>query len=84
MQRVIYLFNIEAEHNDSVLVKILTAIIRRRIPLISFGSQIRQNEDLLYIMFVIEETDENAKKFFKQLDKQVDILSLTFFEHTME
>lgn len=84
MLRVNYLFNIEAEHNDSVLIKILAAIIRRRIPLISFGSELRQNEDLLYIMFVIEETSENAEKFFRQLDKQVDILSVTFFEHTME
>lgn len=84
MQRVNYLFNIEAEQNDSILIKILTAIIRRRIPLISFVSDIRQNEGLLYIMFLIEETDENAEKFLKQLDKQVDILSVTFFEHKTE
>jgi acetolactate synthase small subunit len=84
MERLNYLFNVEAEHNDSVLVKIITAIIRRRIPLISFSSQLRQNENLLCITFVIEETGENAEKFFRQIDKQVDIISVTFFEHTME
>ncbi len=84
MQRVNYLFNIEAEWSDSVLVKILAAIIRRRMLLISFSSEIKQNENLLNIIFVIEETGENAEIFFKQLDKQVDILSVTFFEHKTE
>jgi acetolactate synthase regulatory subunit len=84
MERLNYLFNVEAEHNDSVLIKILAAIVRRRTQLISFSSQLKPNENLLCIRFVIEETGENAEKFFRQIDKQVDIISVTFFEHTME
>jgi acetolactate synthase regulatory subunit len=84
MERVNYLFNVEAEHSDSVLIKILAAIVRRRIPLVSFSSQLKPNENLLCITFVIEETAEHTEKFFRQLEKQVDIISVTFFEHITE
>lgn len=79
MSQFNFTFNIEAEQNDSVLVRILMTITRRRMRLLSFCSY-EKGGDLLHITFVIEETSENAGKFSTRLEKQIDILSVTFFE----
>ena len=72
-------FRIEAEPNNSVIVKVLTAIIRRRMPLISlrcYGAV----ENGLQIDFIICATDVEALNFSRQLEKQIDILSVEFSE----
>ena len=78
MRTTNFIFCIEAEQHNSVLVKMLAAILRRRLRLVSFRSH-SGREDVLQVVFTVIETPENAQKFFKQLDKQIDIISIIFF-----
>ena len=82
MQTTNFIFYIEAEQNNSVLVKILTAILRRRNHLLSFCSHYGQ-EDVLQVVFTINESPCSAQ-IFQTVDKQVDIISITFFDQQIE
>ena len=77
-------FYLEAERNNTVLVKILTAITRRRMVFTSFNACAEPERGLFQVKFVIEDTEENVGKFSRQLEKQIDILHVTFFKQLTE
>lgn len=79
MQPQRFTFRIEAEPRDTVLTRVLTALSRRRIQLVSFYACATQG-DLLHITFTIIEGTGNAERLAAQLAKQIDILSITYSE----
>lgn len=77
MHRKSVQFSITAEPDSRVLTRVLTAIFRRRMPLVSFWSSVQNPEGLLHLEFVVKEDPEQALKFRQHLDRQIDILSVT-------
>jgi acetolactate synthase regulatory subunit len=84
MKPTTYTIKIAAEQNTAVLVKILSAISRRLLPIISFKVHLEGNENLFLIEFTFEDLEENILKFSNFLDKQVDIIAVSFIKHQTE
>ncbi|GAA4729216.1 hypothetical protein GCM10023229_03050 [Flavisolibacter ginsenosidimutans] len=78
------MYIVEAEKNDALLIRILSAITRRRMQLISFHSNVKSGDELLHVTFTVEEGNESVLKLLKQLEKQIDITSVKFFEQQNE
>ena len=76
--RFIYLIETERQYN--VLVRILTAVNRERIPIMELSSQWTKEEDRLRITLSVEQTKESALKLSKKINREVDVINIQVLE----
>lgn len=76
--RFIYLIQSEKQYN--VLVRIVAALNRERIPIIELNSQLLPETDQLRITFSVEQTKNNALKLSRKINKEIDVINVQVFE----
>lgn len=80
MEKIKYIFVIEAEQDFNTLIRILTSVARNRILVQEMHTGFHENVNLQICTLTLSETKENAARLSQRINKEIDVHSVKIFE----
>ncbi len=71
-----FIFQIEAEPDFSVIIKIMNAFHRRGIPFVEMYTNFNIGDERLHFMISVFETNESAMQIQKRLEREFNVVNV--------
>jgi acetolactate synthase small subunit len=80
MEKIRLIYRIETEPCLNAAIRIMGIFSRRRITIIEMYCNINQTEDRQRFTIAVMDTEENALKISKRVEREIDIHSVNLFQ----